>query len=194
MAQPQAVWTTDSGEEARPDSRLIVHFYMEAEQNEEKSNEQGRPVYEDKEYIRIMVPGDATNIIARPIRPIDKQQFAQQYAAFKEGRDAPQSGTPLDKLPFLTKGQVLEFAAVNIHTAEQVRDMSDQLGQKFMGIHSVKKRITDFLLAAEGNAPVTKMRAELEKRDAALAESNAKMAVLEKALEDMARKIEAKGK
>jgi hypothetical protein len=148
-----------------PQRGCHIVFSMEPEQNFAKSEEAGRPIFEDVEYITIMVPGDKDNMPKRPVRWSDKQQYAQQYAAFKANKEQVVEGTPLSSLPFMSKAQVLEFQAVGLRTAEQVRDMSDSIGQKFIGIHSLKKRVTDFLEAAAGAAPLTKMRAELEARD-----------------------------
>jgi hypothetical protein len=164
-------------------NKNYVRFFLEAEVNEAKSNEAGRPIYEEKEYITIQVPGDKENIIVRPIRPTDKHMYAQQYAAFKANREAPQEGTPLDKLPFMTKAQVMEFNSVGIKTAEQVVEMSDILAQKFMGINAIKKRVADFLSAAAGNAPNEKLQAELSKRDDTIA-------LLKATIDDLAKKFD----
>ena len=176
-----AEWTGPNQEPGN--SRLIVEFFYEACQNQAKSDEAGRPIFEDQEFIRIMIPGDKDNIIVRPIRAKDKQEFSQQYAAFKNSQEQKIEGTPLDKLPFMTKAQVLEFKTMNIHTAEQVRDMADVNAQKFMGINALKKKITDFLDAAAGNAVSSKLRAELEKRDTDIT-------VLKQLLDEQGKKID----
>jgi hypothetical protein len=146
-------------------SRLIVSFFMEACHNEEKSKEAGRPIYDDCEFVEIRMPGDKDEIRRRGVRPSDKLQFPQQYAAFKAGADQPCSGTPLAALPFLTKSQVLEFQAAHCTTAEHVRDMPDSVAQRFMGAHGIRQRIAAFLAAAEGAAPAERLASELSKRD-----------------------------
>ena len=147
-------------------SKLIVRFYYDGLQNSEKTEAAGRPIFDEVEFIEIRIPGEKNEIRARPVRYRDRLEFAAAYAAFKNGQAAPASGTPLDKLPFLTKAQVLEFQAVGLKTAENLRDMSDANAQRFMGINTVRKRVADFLAAADGNAPLEQMRSELEKRDA----------------------------
>jgi hypothetical protein len=164
------------------DSRVYVKFSLEAIQDTEKSNEAGRPIFKDEEFITIMVPGDR-DFISRPVRNVDKQEFSVQYNAFKAGMEQPTEGTPLASLPFLTKVQVAELNAVNVKTAEQLRDMSDVLSQQFMGINLLKKQVGDFLAAAAGAAPALKLQAELEKRDTTIA-------TLQKALDDQGKKIE----
>jgi len=166
MADDQAMRALEAMSTPRVgDEKLFVRFSMEAEQDMQKSAEMGRPVYREVEYITIQVPGDKDNMPHRPAMPEDKTRFAKQYAAFKSNSAEPLTGTPLSVLPFLSKAQVLEFNAVGLKTAEHIRDMADILGQKFIGIQQVKKRVTDFLAAAEGAAPALKLQSELEKRD-----------------------------
>lgn len=130
---------------------------------------QGREIYVNQDWVEIRVPGDKDEIRQRQVRAEDKRRFAEEWAAYKANREAPLVGTPLDKLPFLTKAQVMEFRAAGIRTAENLRDMPDSVSQKFMGINSVRARIKDFLAAAEGVAVSEQYRAELETRDAQIA-------------------------
>lgn len=162
---------------------LSAEFHIEAEQDMAESEKQGRPVFKEMEYITIRIPGDKDNDVIRAVRDIDKQTWPTQYAAFKAGLAQPLSGTPLAQLPFLTKAQVLEFAAVGVRTAEQLVEMSDVAAQKFMGVQGVKRRVKDFLDAAAGAAPITAMRGELEQRDN-------EIAVLKNALTEQGKKIE----
>lgn len=162
--------------------RLFVQFHIEAVQDMDLSTKEGRPVHVEQEFITIIVPGDRDTIV-RPVRENDKEQFAQQYTAFKNKQEQPITGTPLSVLPFLTKAQVADLSAANVRTAEQLANMSDVLAQKFMGLNSLRRRTKDFLDAAAGNAPIERLNAELEKRDTTIA-------VLQKALDDQGKKIE----
>jgi len=149
--------------------RLRVRFYIEAFRDEAKSAAAGRPVFVDTECIEIMIPGDRDEIRRRPVRWGDADLWPKQYAAFKNGNEAKEEGTPLDALPFLTKAQVEEFKVFGLRTAENVANMNDNLKAKFQGMHGVVARVRDFLAAAAKNAPIDKMRSELEQRDAQIA-------------------------
>jgi hypothetical protein len=162
--------------------RLFVQFHTEAVEDAALTVKEGRPVHKDEEFITIIVPGDRDSIV-RPVRQQDREMYAQQYQAFKNKQEQPVTGTPLSVLPFLTKAQVADLAAVNVRTAEQLAEMSDVLAQKFMGMHGLRKRVKDFLEAAAGNAPIERLNSELEKRDQTIA-------VLQKALDDQGKKIE----
>ena len=150
--------------------RLSAHFFLEAVEDPAQSAAQGRPIFREEEWVRIMVPGDKDNIVVRSVREVDKEVYATQYAAFKNRQEQPVVGTPLDKIPFLSKSRVLEFNALGLKTAEQVRDMSDTIAAKFMDAHGIRKRIGDFLLAAADGAPMEKLQAELADRDAKIAQ------------------------
>ena len=79
------------------DDKLYVIFHMDIVKDEGKSVEEGRPIFNDVEFVQIFVPGDKTNVIDRPIRPSDKARFPKQYQAFKEGKaeEAQLQKTPL---------------------------------------------------------------------------------------------------
>ena len=144
----------------------------------------GRPFYEDQEFVTIYIPGDKDNVIFRPVRNVDKVQYGEQYRAFKANKDQPLTGTPLDKLPFMSRSQCLELAYFGIKTAEQLVGTSDVNGQKIMGWAALKARVQSFLEAAAGNAPAAKLQAELEKRDN-------EIDTLKKALAEQGKQIQA---
>jgi hypothetical protein len=162
--------------------KLFVQFHMQATQDMELSAKEGRPVHVEQEFITIIVPGEHDSRV-RPVRESDRQQYAQQYQAFKNKQEQPVTGTPLSVLPFLTMAQVADLNAANVKTAEQLVAMPDVHAQKFMGMNAIRKRAKDFLDAAAGNAPVERLNKELAERDATIA-------TLQKAIDDQGKKIE----
>ena len=114
-----------------------------------------------------------------------RRRFAKQYANFKAGREAAESGTPLSALVWLTPSQIMELNSLNCRTVEQLAGMSDQLSQKFMGHHAMKQRAQAYLEFAKDAAPMLKLQAELEKRDD-------QIATMQKQIEALAEKSKAK--
>jgi hypothetical protein len=165
-----------------PKKGVVVQFFMDAVRNDEKSAAEARPIFEDKEFIKKMIPGDATSNVVRPVCKADTIEFAREYQAFKAGLEAPVEGTPLTTIPFISKAQAMEMAAVGIKTAEQLRDLSDGNGQKFMGFFGLRSKVIAYLESAEKAAPVQQMQAELEKRDNDIA-------VLKRQLEEQSAQI-----
>lgn len=168
---------------SKDDERLRVQFLMLPEQNQEKSAKEGRPIYDEKEYVQIMVPGER-DIVVRRAWDLDKARFPRQYAAFKNKQSQDSvSGTPLKVVPWLTMGQVKELEYFNCFTVEQLANMPDSTVAKFMAFQALKKRANDYLVAAKEAAPLTAIRAELDERDS-------KIAVLEKQLAEVLAKMD----
>lgn len=147
------------------DSKLYVEFYRKPVVNAVKSSEAGRAVYEERDFIRIHVPGDKNNVVDRQMRQRDIDRFRDRYEKWKAGQAEAVTGTPLSALPGMTPSKVEEYKFFKIVTVEQLADANDQLGQKFMSFNQDKNRAKAFLEVAAGNAPIEHMNQELAKRD-----------------------------
>ena len=155
--------TTQRAFEGRSaDDRLMIKFEVFPHPNETKSLEQGRPIYDDREYITIIVPGDKNSIVHRPVWAQDKQRFARQYAAFQQGRSQDVSGTPLTMWGGMTLSQAKEFEYFNVKTVEQLAEMSDGNGVNVQGFNGLKQRAKDWVERTKSDAPLLQLRAEVE--------------------------------
>jgi hypothetical protein len=157
--------TFDLARQQQDAAKLFVRFSIEAKRNERKSVEEGRPVFDDVEYIEILTPGDKGNSIHRPIREHDKQRFGAQYEAWKKGLTEPVSGTPLSEWPGVTRSQVEMLAFHNCRTVEHLAGLSLSNAQSIGPVQSLVQRARDYLEKAKGDAPLLKVRAELAERD-----------------------------
>ena len=165
------------------DKSANVRFFIQPVLNEAKSAEAGRPIFEDKEYCEIVVPGNKTNRPIKPVNDIVKRRFAYQYRQWKlTGEAEPVSGTILAEVPWLTRSQVEELSYYHIRTLEQLANVGDDICGKIMGLYDLKRRAGDHLKRAEEAAPVEHLRAELASRDE-------KINALEVALKDQAEII-----
>ncbi len=160
------------------DARLHVEFHRKPVLNNFKSQEAGRAIYEEKDFVRIHIPGDKNNVVDRPVDAIDEQRFADRLAKWRANQKQAVDGTPLSALPSMTPGKVAEYEYFNIKTVEQLAGASDSLGQKFMSFHADKQRAKAFIDVAKGNAPIEQMNAELAKRDAEIENLKAQMSAL----------------
>lgn len=149
------------------DKKLHVRFYARPEMNAAKSRDAGRPIYEEVDFVEIMVPGDKHSVIDRLVRNLDKRRFSRQWAAYKEGRADQQSGTPLTSLPFMSGSKAEEYKFFNIVTAEQLAAAADgsSAAQAIMGFNGDKQKANAYLQMAAGNAPILKMQQSLEEKD-----------------------------
>lgn len=147
------------------DARLHIEFHRVPVLHPFKSEQEGRAIYVEKDFVRIHIPGDKNNIIDRPVDAIDEMRFADRLAKWRAGQAQAVDGTPLSALPTMTPGKVAEYGYFQIKTVEQLAGAADSVGQKFMSFQQDKQRAKAFLEVAAGNAPVERMNAELAKRD-----------------------------
>jgi hypothetical protein len=144
------------------DDRVYAQFYLHAKKDEKASLEQGRPVFKEVPYIKIMVPGDKDNIVQRPVRDQDKQRFPRQWQAFQNNEDEPMVGTPLTEWAFVNRSQVEELKYFGIRTIEDLANAPDSQIQKFMGINALKEKAKIFLEDSKLQAPLDQLKSENE--------------------------------
>lgn len=140
------------------DTQLNVQFYKHAELNSAKSHAEGRKIFDEHVYVRIMAPANRLNVIERRATEDDKTRFARQYSAFLSGLEQLASGTPLSELPTLTAAQVLELRALKVQTVEQLATIPDStVGILGVGGQELKQRAIRYL---DSRADVTKLSDE----------------------------------
>lgn len=164
------------------DSKLFVSFSMRPHPDKSASAREGRPIFVPREYVTIMVPGDKTNVVSRPVQDLDRRRFAAKYMAFKAGNKDVESGTPLETVPWITREQVEELKYFNVRTLEHLAGMADVHAQKFMGISSLRQRARDAVALAKEQAPALRLTQELRERDQ-------RIESLEKRMAEMAAQI-----
>ncbi|MFC3228788.1 hypothetical protein ACFOGJ_16205 [Marinibaculum pumilum] len=106
-----------------------VEFYRRTVQDNNRTSIEGRPVFDDKVYCRIFIPGDMKNVWDQPVREKDKQRFPQQWAAFINDDDRP-SGTPLHTLTIIYPSEFRPadaetLKAQKVFTVEQLSALPD---------------------------------------------------------------------
>lgn len=151
---------------------LHVEFFTDSEHNPRLSAEQGKPVYEDREFIRIRFVGDKQNVFVAPAddfgsarddqgnRVRYKDQFRKHYEVFKTSAKALEVGTPLESLG-LPISKVAELKASNVYTVEGLAGLDGTLLQKLgMGARDLKNRAEDFLNKANNASVANKLEAE----------------------------------
>lgn len=150
------------------DSSLYVEFYSRPVKNEYESEKQGRPIYVDVDYVKIMLPGDANSQIDTPANDDHKRRFPLHWAHYNNihGSDKKEIGTPLTQWPFLSPAQCEELRALKFRTVESIAHASDaQIAKVGMaggiGPHQFRERALRYLRAAMGDAESNKQAEEL---------------------------------
>jgi len=160
------------------DSRLAVQFYKRSVKQDIASDEAGRPIFKEFDFIRIMIPGDNLTEIDTYAQESHKQRFPRQWAHYQNQVSNHQDiiGTPLDQWPQVTRSQAEELRGLKFHTVESIADCSDQQLQRIgmvagMSPHNFRLKAKAFLNLATDSAEVAQREAELQ----ALKEENAKI-------------------
>ena len=160
------------------DNRLAVKFYTKEVQNPVKTIEQNRPIFEEKVFIKIAVPGDQYSEIDTYAHDEHKQRFPIQWASFlnRQGEEQNYSGTSLKEWPLITKSQAEELRGLKFHTVESIAMATDQAIQKIgmlagMSPYTFREKAQSFIKMAKEGADVNAREAELN----ALREENAKI-------------------
>lgn len=153
---------------ANADSHLHVEFYV-----------YDKAPYKDVPFVRIMVPGDKTNIIEQPVREHHKERFIRQWLYFQsKNNDGQVIGTKLeewnkDKPEDFNEHQMAELQILKFQTVEQVATATDaQLQRIGMGAAGLRERARAYLSQknhAENNSELAKTRSELDELKAQMA-------------------------
>ena len=154
------------------DSHLHVEFYT----NDQKP-------YKDRPtpFVRIIVPGDKTNIVDQPVREDHKERFPRQWLHFQmQSGDGPVIGTLLqqwntDDEENFSLHQMAELQILKFQTVEQVATASDsQLQRIGMGGAGLRERAKTYLTRKNQSANTSEL--EITRRE--LDELKQQMAML----------------
>jgi hypothetical protein len=137
-----------------------AQFYYDSVKDPEKSLEEGRPIFKEVPFVKIMIPGDKDNIVVRPVREKDKQRFPQQWNAFVAKQEQPVNGTVLEEWPGISRSQCEELKHFGIRTIEDLVAMPDSQANKFMGINAMRQKAKQYLEDSSKSAPMQAMREE----------------------------------
>lgn len=179
-------------------TQAVPRFYMGLVQNDLKSKEAGRPIYDDIEMLEIKWAGNTKSELHAPAndrcdRPLrnpenndryyvkwkDHPDFAKAYESFKAGQGGTVQGTPLSELPFLTEARRAELRAINIHSAEQLASLSGaQIGKYGFGMGDLCKQAQNYLERAKGTELDVKHEREKDEMRAELWDLRQKMDAL----------------
>ena len=143
------------------ESNLFVQFYTDALELKAESEKQGRPIFKDMPFVRIIVPGDTNNIIERVADENDKQRFPNAWAKYQNSEAKANEGTPLEQWPQITRSLLKECKYFEIHTVEALSNISDAHVAKLgMGFGELRTKAKAWLEAAAGTAQITAQAAE----------------------------------
>lgn len=137
----------------KDDHKLYIKFFTKAVMNPLTSTKNGRPMYDEVDYIEIRIPGSQLTCVKAPIDDFNyMDRFGDKYRQWKKDNKDVLSGTPIDSWPYLLGkvGQIAELKAMNIHTVEQLAGLDDSWKMKIMGGQELSKRAADWMQQTSG--------------------------------------------
>jgi hypothetical protein len=179
-----ANWTNDSFMEDNR-GKMAVFFHTVQVQNNFKTMTEKRPIFEEKIFLKKLVPGDSTLVVDRPMREQDIEEYPIEWARFEQKKEQRVSGTPIDVWSAISETQKAEFKALHIFTIDQFAQLADSVGNKIMGFNDLRDKARAFIAAAKDSAVFDKIRAET---DAKLAQQEEEMAQLRELVEKLSAK------
>jgi hypothetical protein len=179
-----ANWTNDSFMEDNR-GKMAVFFHTVQVQNNFKTMTEKRPIFEEKIFLKKLVPGDSTLVVDRPMREQDIDEFPIEWARFEQKKEQKISGTPIDVWSVISETQKAEFKALHIFTIDQFAQLADSVGNKIMGFNDLRDKARAFIAAAKDSAVFDKIRAET---DAKLAQQEEEMAQLRELVNQLSAK------
>lgn len=150
------------------DNSNYVEFEQVAVFNQVKSTAAGCPQYDNRDFIKIMFPGDKTKVVHRPVKEEDKHKYPRQWAAFQAQETQVVSGFPIDQWPPLNKAEAMNLKAMNIHTVEALAQLPDT-ALTWFGARKYRDMAQAYLEQAKGGSSALKLQSENEALRADLA-------------------------
>lgn len=149
----QNIVPSDSMPESRSNAGIFPVFYTEAVPNKFRTEKEGRPVFEEKEFVEIIIAGDSKTKVHEPVNQGHIERWPEQYQKFKDGLEQATEGTPVEQWNYLSKSQVAELKALNIKTVEALAELPDTGLQRLgMGARSLQGKAQSFIAMSKEDA------------------------------------------
>ena len=181
MKNEVAGWTDESFMEINR-GKMAVFFHAVQVQHNFKTAQEKRPIFQERIFLKKLVPGDNTLTIDRPMREQDIEDYPVEWARFEQKKEETVPGTPIEVWSAVSETQKAEFKALNLFTIDQFAQLSDIVGNKIMGFNDLRDKARAFIAAAQDSQMLDKIRAEtdekLKAQDAEMAELRAMIAEL----------------
>jgi hypothetical protein len=161
MKQETAGWTNEMFT-AETLGKNAVYFHPVQVQNDYKSAEAGRPIFQEQIFIKKLIPGDSTLIIDRKMRLADEDDYPKEWAMYKNKRQNIMPGTPIDAWHILSDTQKAEFKALNIFTIDQFAQLPDIAGLKIMGFNELRTKAQTFISASKDSEVFAAMKDDMD--------------------------------
>ena len=176
-------------------STNCVRFFRHWVKNNYQSEEQGRLVGEEVDYIEIRAAGDKLTAFQRPATSDDQIEYSREWDQYQRGEEQIAEGTPLREWPVMNEGTIAMLRSLNIHTIEVMAECSDaallKIGTGARQLQTAAKTFLEQAPSRTANPPAESadLRVENERLAAKVAELETKTAEQREKIKRQAKKI-----
>lgn len=163
MKNETAGWTNESFMEDNR-GKMAVFFHAVQVKNNFKTEMEKRPIFEERIFLKKLVPGDSTLVVDRPMRETDKEDYPIEWARFEQKKEQKSDGTPIDAWMAINDTQKAEFKALHIFTIDQFAKLPDSASNKIMGFNDLRTKARAFIGAAQDSQMMDRIRAETDEK------------------------------
>ena len=169
------------GQQLEDDKALIIRFFVGKKLLGAKSIAAGREIYEDREFVEILIKGQDKQAVVEEVKAHHKQKYPIAYMAFKQARELPLVGTPIAQLPGVGPSLAHTLKGLNIRSIEDMAGVGENeivLQAIGMGARDLVKRAKAWL--DKTSATTVSLQEENRQLKETLAAMNARLEALEK--------------
>jgi hypothetical protein len=167
---------------ADPD-KTVVSFHKHPVLNPIASEQQGRPIYDEHDFVRIQHPGER-DFIDRKVTPADQVRWRNQWAQYIAQKDQTAVGTPIDLLFPRHPGVVANIRSSGVHTVEQLSELSAY------GIAAIGANGQSYVNAAQKYLEAAKRGVDHHHFNQELAARDQKIKILEDHVHELTKRLE----
>ena len=157
------------------DANLLVKFYKEAVHMKHASEKAGHPVYEDRDFISIIIPGDTTTKIEREASDQDKERWLPIWEKYQRNESQEIDGWPIESW-VLSPARVNELKHFGFHTVEQLANASDAQINKVMEGMGMREKARAAIEVSKDSGAIAKYVEENERLKADIEDLKAQFA------------------
>lgn len=147
---------------------IFVEFFTAPVEQTYLSKKEGRPIFKDMAHVRMAIPGDRNNSPVFIATDQHKRRFREAWRDFERNGQQNETGTPIGKLPGITKSQTKEVEHFNIRTVEQMAIVSDAaISNMGVGYQDLRARAKAYLEVSQKRSQDTEFQEVREEADRA---------------------------
>jgi len=139
-------------------------FRYEPEVDDEATNKEGRLIHKQVEWVDLVI-ADGKTSVPKKVNDKIKEEYSEEYRAWKEGIEIPPTGTALVEWGLISRAEAEALVLIGVRTVEELAEMSDSVSGRIHNVPGLKQKAKVFLKNAGGAENVAKIADLTAKND-----------------------------